>query len=135
MGTRKDYAISLGLAQPGRGRLSREAHAACDEAEKNGTVFSEKKVSTSVNANPLPGIPIHNEPVTEDGPADPYAHHPAPTRSGMLMFSNGNTTLEKVSAKEACAECGRSFGWCRCSIPTFRYWKSGEVLNLNGEGF
>jgi hypothetical protein len=132
--TRKDYAIKLGLASKGRGRLSRAAHAACDAAEADGVVFVDRKTSTSVNASPLPGAPIHAEPGTEVA-EDPYAHHPAPTRSGMLMFSNGNTTLDKVSSKEACAECGRSFGWCRCAIPTFRYWKTQEVLNLNGEGF
>lgn len=134
MSTRRDYAIKLGLAQPGRGRLSRDAHAACDEAEAKGMIFTERQASSSVNAHPLPASqPVHSEPDT--GPVDPYAPHPPATRNGMLMFSNGKVTLEEVSAREACAECGRSFGWCRCSIPTFRYWKSGEVLNLNGEGY
>lgn len=37
--TKREYAISLGLAQPGRGRLSRAAHAAIAKAESEGMTF------------------------------------------------------------------------------------------------
>ncbi len=45
---KREYAISLGLAQPGRGRLSREAHAACMKAEADGYVFDEKPTKAPV---------------------------------------------------------------------------------------
>jgi hypothetical protein len=37
----RDYAISLGLAQPGRGKLSKKAHAAIQEAIDNGQTFED----------------------------------------------------------------------------------------------
>lgn len=42
MQTRKEYAVSLGLASPGRGRMSKEAHEAIRAAEAEGMVFADK---------------------------------------------------------------------------------------------
>src|SRR6478735_3618881 len=44
MTTKREYAISLGLAQPTRGRMSREAHAAIAKAEAEGMKFTEPNV-------------------------------------------------------------------------------------------
>ena len=46
--TKKEYAISLGLAKSGRGRLSLAAHKAIDEAISNGMVFSDTKTPPPV---------------------------------------------------------------------------------------
>ncbi len=40
----REYLISLGLAKPGRGRLSRDAHNALDEARAEGMVFTNNKI-------------------------------------------------------------------------------------------
>lgn len=48
MTTKKEYAISLGLAKSGRGRLSLAAHKAIDEAISNGMVFSDTKTPPPV---------------------------------------------------------------------------------------
>ncbi len=55
MQSRKEYAVSLGLAKPGRGRLSKEAWAAIHKAEQDGVQFSDKSapvVSQPVNVVP-----------------------------------------------------------------------------------
>lgn len=52
MQSRKEYAVSLGLAKPGRGRLSKEAWVAIHKAEEDGVQFSDKSapaVSEPVN--------------------------------------------------------------------------------------
>lgn len=51
MATKREYLVGLGLAQPGRGRFSREALTAIAEAESQGTVFDEpvKAVSKGVS--------------------------------------------------------------------------------------
>lgn len=38
---KREWLISRGLAKPGRGRLSKEAHDALAEAERNGVEFDE----------------------------------------------------------------------------------------------
>lgn len=50
--TRREWAISKGLAKPTRGRMSREAHAECDRAEKAGEV----KFSEAVKPTPAPRV-------------------------------------------------------------------------------
>lgn len=49
MQSRKEYAISLGLAKPGRGRLSKEAWAAINQAEVEGVVFADKSAPTPID--------------------------------------------------------------------------------------
>jgi len=41
MTTRRDYLVTLGLAKPGRGKFSRDALAALDDARAKGTKFSD----------------------------------------------------------------------------------------------
>jgi hypothetical protein len=48
MMTRKEYAISLGLAKPGRGRMSKEAHEAISQALADGYVFAEGSSVTPI---------------------------------------------------------------------------------------
>lgn len=45
MATKREYAISLKLAKPGKGRMSRAAHDAINEAIANGMVFDEPMIA------------------------------------------------------------------------------------------
>src|SRR5690349_18485890 len=101
MQSKREYAISLGLAQPTRGRMSRQAHAAIADAEAEGMVFADtvvkRKVTGSVNANPLPAEPVEHD---NRSPFDIDQHHPTP---GMvrpkeyLRFVNGKNSLSVFS--------------------------------------
>lgn len=45
--------MSLGLARPGRGRMSKEAHAAIREAEAKGVRFAEKGSAAPSTPEPV----------------------------------------------------------------------------------
>lgn len=45
MATKREYAISLGLAKPGKGRMSRAAHDAINAAIADGMIFDEPVIS------------------------------------------------------------------------------------------
>lgn len=45
---RKEFAVSLGLATPGKGRMSREALAAIDKARAEGKVFDDDAPAPTV---------------------------------------------------------------------------------------
>lgn len=134
MQTKREYAISLGLAQPTRGRMSREAHAAIADAEKAGMTFADavaaRKVSSSVNANPLPSQEPQGERAEVE--TDQYAPTPPTLRTGYLSFRKADGGTLEVFAKEGCEHCKDSFTFCHCSKPTFTYWKTGEVYTLAG---
>jgi len=52
--SRKEYAVSLGLAKPGRGRLSKEAWEAIRKAEAEGVEFSDRSAPTVSNPVNVP---------------------------------------------------------------------------------
>lgn len=60
MQTRKEYAVSLGLASPGRGRMSKEAHEAIRAAEAEGMVFADK-----ASPKPVEIVNVKYEPQTK----------------------------------------------------------------------
>lgn len=65
MQTRKEYAVGLGLAKPGRGRLSKEAWEAIHAAEADGMQFADKKPPTVtqsniVNVKPEPRVKVRD---------------------------------------------------------------------------
>lgn len=127
--TKREYAISLGLAQPTRGRMSREAHAAIADAEAKGMTFADtavaRRITSSVNADPLPAeVPTEHSGVNGDTPTPPTL------RQGYLPFVKENGGTLKVHANEGCENCHDSFTFCHCSNPTFRFWKTDEVYTL-----
>ena len=63
MQTRREYAISLGLAKPTRGRMSREANEACDKAEAEGTKFADSRTARpSTPTGDAPATPVRVDP-------------------------------------------------------------------------
>lgn len=117
--TRREYAISQGLAQPGKGRMSREAHTAIEKAEAEGMVFADPKPMTKA------------EKIAARGSARPTTTARVPVQSSVheksellskpftgkfeAMMPNGKR--KAVSERTACT-CGASLVYCLCSTPT-----------------
>jgi hypothetical protein len=118
---RKQYAVSLGLATPGKGRMSREALEAVAKAESEGMVFDDAK------GTPAPKVVRETpKPVTVKRESGPVATHER-TDSVMgttlryemdQMFvgvdSNGKT--HTVNGRQACS-CGYSLVGHVCNMP------------------
>lgn len=70
---RKEYAVSLGLATPGKGRMSREALEAIEKARAGGQVFDDDVVTTPTpRAQPTVSVKKDISPrvASEDQPGD-----------------------------------------------------------------
>jgi hypothetical protein len=124
--TPREYAISLGLAKPGRGRLSREAHAAIEKAKTEGMTFdgdvkplkSSKPKSSKIPKHRPGGATIDEESglviydinaEPDDAPRNykPRPNHPIVRDSVMKGFTPEGYAI--------------SFGVCyRCSEPVSR---------------
>lgn len=125
---KREWLAERGLAIAGaRGRFSLEAKEALAEAENAGVKFLEKGANVTTVTRIVDG-----EKVQEIKEVNPWAQHPDPIREGILTFGNGKGLTVAVNASEVCTQCQYSFGWCYCDVPTYRYWKTGEVLKFNG---
>lgn len=105
MGTKREYAISLGLAQPGRGKLSKLAHEAIDKAIQQGMVFGDS--STPV----VERQEIKSSPVT----------HKYNTVWGVCTRGRSNLPI----AFQYCAKCFRQVTYCLHDIPQLPHWVGG----------
>jgi hypothetical protein len=99
---KREYAISLGLAQPGRGRLSREAHAACLKAEADGYVFDEKP-------QPKPRTTV----VSEEGETVVYSR-PVQEQVRTIDKLTGYTEDGFKVGFTHCSTCGFHANFCKC---------------------
>lgn len=93
MMTRKEYAISLGLAKPGRGRMSKEAHEAIQKAIADGMVFAEGS-----SVSPIPE-PVY---VKEEVQRTITGHYVGYTAEGWRV------------GFDTCSACKRHAKWCKC---------------------
>lgn len=113
-GTRKDYAVTLGLAKAGKGRMSREAHAAVDKAIAEGMTFTDVRVSKDA----APKGPV----VAKDGPQDavenPYGdafmRYPM---DQLFTYEDDKGKSHVVNARQACMGCGYSLVGHTCNSP------------------
>lgn len=124
----REWLAARGLAKIGRGRFSTAAKEALAKAESEGVVFISKAKGTTVASVPV--MSESGEVVTETRVVDPFAHHHPAARTGMLKFVGESGAKIEISATQCCSACSYSFGWCKCETPTFRYWRTGEVLSL-----
>lgn len=124
---RRSWLNANGFTTGKRGRFSSAMWDAMDAAEHSGTKFIDPKSPTTIGKASV--VSETGERVIAQAEVNPWAHHPDPIREGMLTFAGTAGTI-KASAKEACATCSYSFGWCYCDTPTFRYWRTGEVMTL-----
>lgn len=112
MQTRREYAISLGLATPGRGRLSKEAHNAINEAIANGMRFKDVPVNSDSSK------PVKSEDVSKDSGAENY-FGPTPSKlfdGGWKIEFEGKKI--SISGTEVCRTCMYSLDYHRCANPT-----------------
>lgn len=108
MGTRREYAVSLGLATNGRGRMSAAAHAAIDEAVKNGMTFSDM---------PQRGVgkEINSKDVSRGNPEESFSATPEPIHSGGWYATVGNKRV-KIDGRSVCTTCGYSLDYQNCLV-------------------
>lgn len=108
MGTRREYAVSLGLATNGRGRMSAAAHAAIDEAVKNGMTFSDM---------PQRGVgkEINSKDVSKGNPEESFSATPEPIHSGGWYATVGNKRV-KIDGRSVCTTCGYSLDYQNCLV-------------------
>ena len=111
MGTRRDYLASLTppLAKANsRGRLSAAAHAAIDEAVKNGMTFTDMPV-TAV------GKEINSKDVSKVTQTDDFSATPEPLHSGGWFAEIGGKKV-KISGNSVCTTCGFSLDYQNCLV-------------------
>ncbi len=115
---RKEYAVSKGLATAGKGRMSLEATAACDEAESKGMRFSDSKGKPgTVSAAPVMGA--KNDPEAPAIEGFPVMYMP--------RFPNDWKTAEGklVGNRAVCVNCKNSLLFNACPNP--------EALSRDGK--
>lgn len=117
--TKREYAISKGLAQPGRGRLSREAHEAISKAEAEGTVFDDTpvfKAPPRTVDSPKTERPVDSGPKddVENPFGDAFMRY---SFDQMFEYNDDNGKTHKVSCRPACMNCGYSLVGHTCNDP------------------
>ena len=116
MTTRREYAISLGLAKPTRGRMSREAHAAIEKAESEGMNFTDsapaKPKTVKADTGDSPKVKAPAETVSNYAPAR-YRYDEQTTFSGVDSKGKRHT----VNGRQACT-CGYSLMGHVCDSPS-----------------
>lgn len=115
---RKEYAVSLGLATPGKGRMSREALAAIEDARKGGMTFDDDAPVTTKKPREV-SVKATKAPVAHDrdndGPmADTSLRYPLDQKF-KGVDSLGKTHI--VGGANAC-DCGYSLVGHICNNPT-----------------
>jgi hypothetical protein len=128
---RKEYAVSLGLATAGKGRMSREALAAIDKARAEGMTFSDDDVAPRAPKAPRKAVevtaraPKANAHEREFGLIDS-------TRYPMDQKFKGVDSLGKthiVGGANACG-CGYSLVGHICNTPTALIGYPLERINV-----
>ena len=134
-GTEKDYAISLGLAKAGRGRMSLDAKKAVSDARKNGMTFKGKGPATAV-------VSVSKTTKKDDGTsttetevkevnqyADAFMRYPLDQ-----MFSyEHNGKKFKINGRGACMNCGYSLVGHTCNDPVVLTYHGAQKVSPVGE--
>ena len=119
MGTKREYAISLGLATPGRGRLSREAHAAIDKAIAEGMTFSDATPKPVVQRAPKTAREPQRRAVVVEGEsqttmADVHYRYDV---DQLFVGVDSHGKKHTVNARQVCRNCGYSLTSHICHNP------------------
>lgn len=123
MQSRKEYAISLGLAKPGRGRLSKQAWTAIKKAEEDGMQFADKSIPTVQEPVNVPKIVTKPSVKIRDIGTQLVGY----TREGWTVgFTN-------------CRRCHQHANYCNCKqgilapsiVVTLDAGASGVVVSTN----
>lgn len=121
MQSKREYAIAKGLAQPGRGRMSRAAWDAIKEARKKGIQFSD---TSEEKAKARTAALERREALRDEKAKERQSRETTgvqatkPPRgdrpNGIYVFENPDGTKFKRTHAEACAGCHYSMQWCYC---------------------
>jgi len=122
MTTRREYAVSLGLATFGRGRMSRDANDACNAAEAKGMIFTDP---VKEKAEIAPEVLKRSATVRATEEHDRRAHQaaenvpegPSKAFTGKFEVQVPDGKRKTLSERTACT-CGASLCYCRCSKPS-----------------
>jgi hypothetical protein len=115
VGTPKDWAVSKGLAKPGKGRMSREAHEAFNKAVRDGLKIvapdgpvkrEPKPVSTDSDSGPVEDKPKEFNPY-----ADAFICNPID--SLFVGYDDGKKFT--IKARNVCKRTGYSIAGCGCA--------------------
>lgn len=109
---KRDYLVSKGLAKPGRGRLSREAHVELERAIADGMVFDDDKPAkpikvAKVEENVAPPV------VTESNEPLPTIRTPKVRDIGerdLIGFTKEGWRVSFIT----CRRCGLHANFCSC---------------------
>ena len=116
----REYLISLGLAKPGRGRMSLEAKAALQKALANGMTFddiaapSQPKTETKVSSNIV--IKSKSQVSTQKAAAPKGKTNIIRPEKVMYGISKAEKPGESdtIIALAACDRCSNSINRCPC---------------------
>lgn len=131
---RREYAITLGLAKPGRGKLSREAHAAINKAIAEGKVFSDaagSATNTVANVRPVASDSGSGESACQPAPpvgkvvAQPIPDLPVTHQQSTVWGIDDNGRSALVIAFDSCAACGRAIKYCLHPVPILPNYMGG----------
>lgn len=128
MQTKRDYAISLGLARPGsRGRLSREANIAIEKALKEGKVFRDagsiQSGGADGNTDDAVVSAAGDTAVTYKTIPEFEINHQQDKVWG--VDRSGRTPI--VIAFCSCNACGRAIKYCLHETPKLPSWIDSET--------
>lgn len=122
MTTRREYAVSKGLATFGRGRMSRDALDAIAQAEANGMVFTDpvkEKVEISPEVLKRSAIVRATEEHArrDQMAAENVPDGPSKAFTGKFEVQVPGGKRKTLSERTACT-CGASLCYCRCAKPS-----------------
>lgn len=120
MTTKREYAISLGLATPGKGRMSNAARAAIEKAESEGMVFTDSKTLTTSLTDRIAAREAAHPTTPKTVARTEVQEKPEPARkafTGKFEAQMPDGKRKAVSNRTACT-CGASLCYCHCSTPT-----------------
>jgi hypothetical protein len=115
MTTRREYAISLNLATPGKGRMSNAARDAIAKAEAEGMVFSDAKPVTMKER--MAARPAPTPRTTVQRPVQERSELLSKPFTGKFEVQIPGGKRKALSERTACT-CGASLSYCHCTTPT-----------------
>lgn len=131
-GTRKDWAVEHGFAKPGKGRMSREAHAALEKVIAEGMTFTDYRVAvrasgTSKGSEEAPKVIGPNEE------ANVYADAFMRYELDQQFTYNVDGKAHVINGRGVCRECGYSLVGHTCNTPVVLTQHGWQAVKPKGE--
>ena len=134
-GTEKDYAVSLKLAKPGKGRMSLDAKAAVAKAKSEGMTF-RGKATVGVVRDSKPTGPT----VSKEEPESPVETVQNPYADAFRRYADDQEftyTYEgkvyPITGRTACMNCGYSLYGHVCNTMVGLTYHGAQTIVPKGE--